>query len=771
MDPERIRVCLLWTLAVVCAVGQANAENGLFPMADGPRQRGRGGTVLGIAEDAMSINTNPAGLAFIDGRRFDWNLASFFSPVRFSDPIQPNGRYAHDKVIVAPTFGFVFETPKDILDLGPTLWKLIVSDQGRRPTSEEPANGQVVWGTDKLPQHLDLVAGGVGSRISKVRVYAYYRTDGEARNPTVHILNHTEMPKLPAGAKVIGAGVDFVWRYRAQMGQTVSKVILRCDDRKVEEELTGDGNSWNRHAMSVVLDQTFLPRQLKVSVATGGNDVQLDRVRLRVGYVLGGSYRWIKVDMEGPANAGSGIQVMEVASATESVGVDTMVPKTVQRFKLSRKLPRGGKLLQLKALYDYDYVPTKSVANILRVLLVADGHEVAHTAHSLSESPKSLPVPPADISRVPPPHANERRRWWKFGFGIFPQGGAGVEIQIKTPLFPDGVHNKSDLLFVSTAPSLAIRLGEHVAIGATFMLNYATLEQDGLVATDLDVMRGRALSGLSFSEVFSALTPFRKLQGRIVMSKATTWGFGGRLGLMVKPHKTLSFGMAYSPKTWHRDYKTKASVDFNPTFDASGLSLILPALIFLPNGGLNGLTGTYDMRIKDFQLPQWLGGGLAWTPKPWVRLSMDVKWIDWSETMSELTVVLSKGSNPDVNAIIGGSSIETSLPVGWRDQYIFAIGAEFYHKRMVFRMGYNYGRNPVKQGFETPLAPAYTQHHITLGFTYRGESVDFHLGYSLGLKAGMRDEDGTNEVSPDWDFSSSSFGPQHFLAFGFSFRF
>lgn len=771
IDRETPRAArLLWCALILLVSGPAvRAENGLFPIADGPRQRGRGGTVLGIAEDAMAINSNPAGLAFIEGRRLDLSLATFYSPLRFSDPIQrEDGNYLP---LVAPSWGYAFEYPSDAVTIFPRLYRLITGGPGAVPTKEAPANGQVAWGTDKLPRRLALMAAGVGSRITKVRVFAYYRKGGQPRHPTVHVLSHDQLPQLPAGARVIGAGVDFLWRYKARMGEATASAVFRCDDRKVSEPLQELGPGWRRHAMSLVLDQKFLPRQIKFSIATEGNEIELEQVRLRVGYVLGGKYRWIKVDMKGPAQAGSGIEVTEIASKTADVAIDSMVPRTIYHFRLSKGLPKGARLLQIKALYNYDYRPSKSVANILRVLLVADGEEVAHTSHSLTEPPEKLPVPPDDMhQRVPLP--GKERPWWKLGFGVFGQGGAGVEIMVRTDLFPDGVNNKSELLFASAAPAVAFRLTDWLSVGATALLNYSTLEQDGLVATDLDVMKGTALSGISFSEVFRALTPFRKLRGRIAMEKAQTYGFGARFGIMIKPHKTVSIGLAYTPKTWNRDYKTKASVDFTPTFDASGLSLILPALIFLPNGGLQGLTGRYDVTIKDFQLPQHAGIGVAWTPVKWLRLSTDFKWIDWSDTMTALKVKLANGNNPDVNAIVGSDTIETELPVGWRDQYVVGVGLElFIRKHWVLRTGYNYGNRPVRDGYENPVAPALTVHHITLGLSYIGESIDFHFGYSLGLVEEVEDRDGTNKVSPDWDFSETSFGPQHFFAAGLSFRF
>lgn len=61
---------LLAALAALFAA-DALATNGARPIASGVQAGGRGGVDTGIADDATAINTNPGGIGFIDGQRFD----------------------------------------------------------------------------------------------------------------------------------------------------------------------------------------------------------------------------------------------------------------------------------------------------------------------------------------------------------------------------------------------------------------------------------------------------------------------------------------------------------------------------------------------------------------------------------------------------------------------------------------------------------------------------------------------------------------------------
>jgi len=65
----------------------ALATNGAMPTSSGVRSLGRGGADTAVADDATAVNSNPAGLAFIDGQRFDSVLAAFVPDLRWRNAV------------------------------------------------------------------------------------------------------------------------------------------------------------------------------------------------------------------------------------------------------------------------------------------------------------------------------------------------------------------------------------------------------------------------------------------------------------------------------------------------------------------------------------------------------------------------------------------------------------------------------------------------------------------------------------------------------------
>jgi long-subunit fatty acid transport protein len=73
-------------LASTFETRSALATNGASPTSSGGRAAGRGGADAAVADDATAVNTNPAGLAFIDGQRFDQTFAAFAPQLRWTNP-------------------------------------------------------------------------------------------------------------------------------------------------------------------------------------------------------------------------------------------------------------------------------------------------------------------------------------------------------------------------------------------------------------------------------------------------------------------------------------------------------------------------------------------------------------------------------------------------------------------------------------------------------------------------------------------------------------
>jgi long-chain fatty acid transport protein len=63
------------------------------------------------------------------------------------------------------------------------------------------------------------------------------------------------------------------------------------------------------------------------------------------------------------------------------------------------------------------------------------------------------------------------------------------------------------------------------------------------------------------------------------------------------------------------------------------------------------------------------------------------------------------------------------LGFGWRDQTVYKLGILYEHNsKWTYRAGWNYGKSPINEDREIAfniVAPATTQHHATVGATYR----------------------------------------------------
>ncbi|MBI4576103.1 MAG: outer membrane protein transport protein [Planctomycetes bacterium] len=91
--------------AFLLQTGGALASNGARMIASGTRSNGRGGTDVAIADDASAINTNPAGLGFGRGARFDQHFAFLMAEDRFQTD---RDRAVSAGVHLVPTFGYAF---------------------------------------------------------------------------------------------------------------------------------------------------------------------------------------------------------------------------------------------------------------------------------------------------------------------------------------------------------------------------------------------------------------------------------------------------------------------------------------------------------------------------------------------------------------------------------------------------------------------------------------------------------------------------------------
>jgi long-subunit fatty acid transport protein len=105
--PARAALLLLLTTFVSSS---AQATNGARPISSGARAAGRGGADTAVADDATAMNTNPAGLGFIDGQRFDQTIALFVPTIKWTNP---TGSYTSGRPstggVIGGSFGLCFD--------------------------------------------------------------------------------------------------------------------------------------------------------------------------------------------------------------------------------------------------------------------------------------------------------------------------------------------------------------------------------------------------------------------------------------------------------------------------------------------------------------------------------------------------------------------------------------------------------------------------------------------------------------------------------------
>lgn len=214
---------------------------------------------------------------------------------------------------------------------------------------------------------------------------------------------------------------------------------------------------------------------------------------------------------------------------------------------------------------------------------------------------------------------------------------------------------------------------------------------DGEIATQLQIMkfspniaylvRDNLSVGLGLQIDYSALD--------LGEGGSFGYGFGAKLGVLWKITDMISTGLTYT---------TEQAVDHKNVSD------------FNQDGTFNDL---------ELAAPQEVGVGVAVEPMKKLLLALDGKWVNWSSA---------KGYED----------------FDWEDQFVIAVGAQYLPmEKLALRIGYNYGKNPVKEhsnwdaanpksvqgtpvfggefGYEYLRVigfPAIAQHHITAGFGY-----------------------------------------------------
>lgn len=328
----------------------------------------------------------------------------------------------------------------------------------------------------------------------------------------------------------------------------------------------------------------------------------------------------------------------------------------------------------------------------------------------------------------------------KIGFGVFPVGGGKINMEdmytgdptavnpTAVPFNSQPVDWQTDAEILAIAPSFAYRPTKHFAFGMTLQLLMGRLEVDGGIAQPAYTLRS------PFNGTTQAVRPevwtVTDVEDTRLGPEGNNgyWGLAVRLGMMYRADR-FAFGLTYQSESWGTDYLGRVQVD--ATDQVNNIAAVDPT--FLSVLGINpslGYTSNYDLRIQGFKLPRQVGLGVSFRATDWLSLGLDYTFINWSVTNKTFKTRLTHGDNANLD-LMSGTTLRVRVPQDFADQHVVAVGATFRvfegedlvpgvpSSTLLWRFGYNYGKNPVPDETTLPQQPAIVEHHLATGFTFR----------------------------------------------------
>lgn len=280
-----------------------------------------------------------------------------------------------------------------------------------------------------------------------------------------------------------------------------------------------------------------------------------------------------------------------------------------------------------------------------------------------------------------------------YGFTMVPVGGGGSRYQPN--LFNcanASPKNCDDKLGVSLAimninPTVAMKLDEHNSIGATLVIG-------------LQVFKAYGLQEFTTFTVTQDDTAKLTNQGTDI-----SYGAGIRLGWLGDfMDNKLTLGAEYTSRTYMSEFD-----DYTDLFAEKG----------------------------DLDTPGNIGIGIAYQIMDNLQVALDINYIMYEDIAS----ISNPGPDPrsttgpfPVDRETNALGADGGLGFGWDNQTVFKVGIAYeYNSKWTLRGGWNYGKSPVDEETDilfSMVAPAISQHHLTLGGTYALDD-DMELSFSF----------------------------------------
>jgi len=236
--------------------------------------------------------------------------------------------------------------------------------------------------------------------------------------------------------------------------------------------------------------------------------------------------------------------------------------------------------------------------------------------------------------------------------------------------------------------------------------------------------------------------------------RTSGYGWNGSVGALFHASRKVELGLAWKSSTVimsHGGASGDAYAQFN-ALDVPGPSNF-----------------EYQAQVRNV-LPQSVIASMSWHPSSNWMLAFQTDWVNWGNAFVNLPVTLTNGTNATINSVVGSSTLVDGVPLNWKDQYTFHVGAErTLTERAALRFGYAYGNNPVPSSTLTPMTAAIMSNQISTGLTYNLGHSRLEAAYVYAATAHQHVGQ-SGLLSGEYNNSTVSVGTQA-LTLGYSLHF
>ena len=328
---------------------------------------------------------------------------------------------------------------------------------------------------------------------------------------------------------------------------------------------------------------------------------------------------------------------------------------------------------------------------------------------------------------------------YSFGVGVMPEllstadwhyvdapGTAGATYGLQ--------QQKSAINAVRMSAGLGISLGSRFSLGATVgaVYNTNTLQAPYIFQSQPQLAGLKTLLDLHTNGI----------------------GWNASVGAMGQVTKKVHAGLAWKSRTV-----------INSTGSASGDVYAQFAAL-----GINAPSAfTYSAKVQNV-LPQSLLASVAWQANPRWLFAFQADWINWSNSFVVLPVSLTNGTNAVINSVVGGDSMQDGVPLHWKDQYGFHVGAEYHLlENTSVRAGFAHANSPVPDSTLTPLNAAILSNEISTGLSYVHGRSRYEISYGFRPEANQSVTQ-SSLFAGEYNNSTVHVGTQS-VSIGYSFQF